>query len=131
MNKRLGLLLCLLALGIALVPAPEGAARQGPPRVGGFKPVATNNSEVLAAARFAVAEGAKKEEVNLKLVSVETAEYAVVAGMKYRLCLKVEVEGEEENVTTTVKAEVFKSLQKQYQLKGWEAAECGGENNGR
>lgn len=131
MKNRIGLLLCLLALGVAFGTAPLGAARQGAPRVGGFKPAKADDQQVLAAARFAVEEIAKKEQSTIELVSVESAEYKVVAGMIFRLCVKVEIEGDEENVTTNLKAEVFRSLQKQYQLKSYEAAECGGEGQGR
>ena len=118
----------LAALGVALVPTRAGASGQIP-RVGGFKPVATNNAEVVAAARFAVSAGAKREGLNIRLLAVESAEQQVVAGMIYRLCLRVEVEDTENNVdvTTHVKTEVFRSLQKQYQLRSWAEEDCAAE----
>ena len=131
MKMSLRLLFCLLTLGIALGSAPMGVAQQGAPRVGGFKPTKTDDQQVVAAARFAVGEIAKKEQASIKLVSVESAEYRVVAGMIFRLCVKVEIEGDEETVTTNLKAEVFRSLQKQYQLKSYEMAECDAGEQGR
>ena len=131
MRKNLGLLFCLLALGVAFGSAPKGAAQQGAPRVGGFKPVATNDPRVKDAARNAVAAAAKKEGMNIRLLSVVAAEQAVVQGMNYRLCLKVEVEDTENNVdvTTNVMAHVFVSLKREYRLTGWTEEDCGGEDD--
>lgn len=131
MRKNLRLLLCLLALGIAFVTAPGGAAQQGPPRVGGFKPVATDDPRVRQAAQNAVAAASKKEEINIRLLSVVAAEQQVVQGINYRLCLKVEIEDTENNVdvTTNVAAQVFMSLKKEYRLNGWKEEDCGGEDD--
>ena len=122
----------LAAALLAAVGAASGASRAGAvgqtPRVGGFKPVAADNPEVTAAARFAAAAEGKKENTHIRLLSVESAEQAVVAGVIYRLCLKVEIEDAENNVdvTTNIRTEVFKSLQKQYQLRNWNEEDCGG-----
>ena len=121
MRKSLRLLFCLLALGVAFGPAPRGAAGQGP-MVGGYKPVAADDAEVVSAARFAVAARGRSQNAEISLNSVLAAERQTVAGANYRLCLEVEVEG----ATQNVRAVVFKSLQKQYQLKSWEEADCGG-----
>ena len=111
--------LLLAALGVAFGSTGAGAAGQ---MVGGFKPVAADDPEVTAAARFAVAARGKSEDAAVSLNSVLAAERQTVAGANYRLCLEVEVEG----ATQNVRAVVFKSLQKQYQLKSWEEADCGG-----
>jgi hypothetical protein len=76
---------------------------------------------VTAAANFAVAAKGKSDNVAITLNSIAAAERQTVAGANYRLCLEVEFEG----ATQTVRAVVFKSLQKQYQLKSWEEADCG------
>lgn len=117
----------LVALSLAFSFAVVGFA-QNRPIVGGYKTAPTDDPEVIEAAEHAVSERAEKEGVSLKLVSVERAERQVVAGMNYRLCLKVAIDGEEEDdsgETQDVKVVVFRSLQKQYSLKSWEAAECG------
>ena len=131
MRKNLRLLFCLLALGAAFAPAPKSAARQGVPRVGGFKPVATTDARVMEAARNAVAAAAKKEEMNIRLLSVVAAEQQVVQGMNYRLCLEVEIEDTENNVdvTTHVSTQVYMSLKKVYQLRSWQEEDCGGEDD--
>lgn len=120
------LLLTLLALGVALAAAPEGDARQGAPRVGGFKPVSADDPRVREAARNAVAAAAKKEQTNIRLLSVVAAEQQVVQGVNYRLCLKVEVEDAENEVevTTHVRAQVFMSLKREYRLGGWKEEAC-------
>ena len=118
--------LLLAAAGAAFESSRAGAAGQGPV-VGGYRAVRVDDPEVAAAARFAVAARAKSEDVTIDLNSVVAAERQTVAGANYRLCLEVEADG----VTQNVKAVVFKSLQKQYQLKSWEEADCGGDGDGR
>ena len=107
--------LLLVAFGVTFGGAHAGAFGQGP-KVGGFKAVATDNPEVLAAARFAVGAQGQKENTTIELSSVVAAERQTVAGANYRLRLEVEVEGG----TQYVSALVFKSLKKEYQLKSWE-----------
>jgi len=128
MRNILTAALLLVAFGATFGVSRAGAVGQLP-RVGGFKPVAANNPEVTAAARFAAAAQGKKEDTNIRLLAVESAEQAVVAGMIYRLCLKVEIEDTENNVdvTTHVRTEVFRSLQKQYQLRKWQEEDCAGD----
>jgi hypothetical protein len=115
----------LVALSITFSCVVVGLA-QTRPIVGGYKTVATDNPEVQSAAEFAVSERSEKEGVSLKLVSVERAEQQVVAGINYRLCLKVAIddEADDSDETQDVKVVVFRSLQKEYSLKSWEAAEC-------
>jgi hypothetical protein len=112
--------LLLVAFGVTFGASHAGAVGQGHV-VGGFKPVAADDPEVTAAARFAVAAEGQKDNATITLTSVVAAERQTVAGANYRLCLEVEVEGAAQNV----RAVVFKSLQKQYQLKSWEEADCG------
>ena len=129
MRKLFGAALCALALcAVFGSAAAVGARRQGP-KVGGYKQVATNAAEVVAAARFAVAARARAKETEIRLVSVESAERQTVAGVNYRLCLTVEEADAENNVevTETVRAVVFRSLQNAYTLRSWEAEDCAEE----
>jgi hypothetical protein len=118
-------LMLLIAFGVFLSYGIVAQA-QGRPIVGGYKEVATDNSEVQAAAEFAVKAQGDKQETTIKLVSVEHAESQVVAGTNYRLCLKVEVEDKENNTDATeeVQVVVFRSLQKAYSLTSWEQKDC-------
>jgi hypothetical protein len=96
-------------------------------RTGGYKEVAKDDAEVVAAAEFAVKAQGEKQEMTYKLVSVEHAEQHVVAGINYRLCLKVghRKEGDEEDTTETVRVVVYRSLQKEYSLTSWAQENCG------
>lgn len=114
--------LLLVAFGVTFGASHAGAVGQGT-MVGGFKAVAANDPEVMAAARFAVAAEGQKENATIGLLSVLSAERQTVAGANYRLCLEVEVDG----VARNVRALVFRSLKKEYQLKSWKVENCGGE----
>ena len=127
MRTSLRLLFCLVALGVAFVPARTSVAQQGLPRVGGFKEAPTNNAQVVAAARFAVKTQAEKQKTTIKLISVHSAERATVQGAIYRLCLVVEIEDRENNVVVVnqgVRAQVFQSLKGQFSLSKWTEENC-------
>jgi Aspartic acid proteinase inhibitor len=119
----------LVALSLAFSFAIVGLA-QNRPSLGGYKSAPTDDAEVVEAAEHALSERGEKEGVSLKLVSVERAERQVVAGTNFRLCLKVAIDGEEDDSgeTQDVKVVVFRSLQKEYSLKSWEVAECSESN---
>ncbi len=129
MRKLFRAALFALALGLVFGSAAAVGARRQGPKVGGYKEVAADAPEVVSAAKFAVAAQARKKETEIRLVSVEAAERQTVAGVNYRLCLKVEEADAQNNVdvTETVRAVVFKSLQSAYTLKSWEPEDCAGE----
>ena len=95
-------------------------------RAGGYKEVAKDDAEALAAAEFAVKEQGEKQEMTYKLVSVEHAEQQVVAGINYRLCLKVghRKEGDDEDTVESVRVVVYRNLQKAYSLTSWAQENC-------
>lgn len=113
-----------LAFSCVIVASAQGKR----PILGGYKDAAVDNAEVVAAAEFAVGEQGQKQEMTVSLVSIERAESQVVAGVNYRLCLKVtlKAEGEDEEVEQTVKVVVHKSLQREYSLTSWAEEECAG-----
>jgi len=123
MKKSLCVVTMLVVLGVTFGCAMVGLA-QTRPIVGGYKVVATDDQEVVAAAEFAVGEQGRKQESTITLVSIEKAERQVVAGTNYRLCLKVS-SGDDAEETQEIKVVVFRSLQKQYSLKSWEEESCG------
>lgn len=79
-------ILCALVAGAVL--AADTTPAGGPAVCGGYSPAALG-PEVKAAAAFAVDAEAKASGRSLKLVEVAGAEQQVVAGMNYRLDLKV------------------------------------------
>ena len=130
-NRRIVSALFFAAL--TLTCAVVASAQKKPPLVGGYKAVAVDNPEVVAAAEFAVGEQGREQEMTVSLVSVERAEIQVVAGKNFRLCLKVTLsaEGEDEESEQIVKVVVYKNLQQEYSLTSWAEEECvGSESNG-
>jgi hypothetical protein len=125
MKKSLRIATVLVVLSVAFGCVIVGLA-QNRPIVGGYKVVATDDPEVVAAAEFAVSEKKGQQDGPLSLVSIEHAERQVVAGMNYRLCIKVKAADETDagEETQDVKVVVFRSLQKEYSLKSWDEENC-------
>ena len=97
-----------------------------PQRLGGYKEIAKDDAEALAAAEFAVKAEGEKQDMTYKLVSVEHAEQQVVAGINYRLCLKVgHRKGNDEDTVEFVRVVVYRNLQKAYSLTSWVQENCG------
>jgi hypothetical protein len=115
----------MLAFSVVFGSVAVGLAQ----RTGGYKEVAKDDAEVAAAAEFAVTEQGKKQEMTYKLVSVEHAEQQVVAGINYRLCLKVGYRKQDDDVDTTefVRVVVYRNLQKAYTLTSWAQEDCGSD----
>src|SRR5947209_12442350 len=120
MKKSL-LITSLVTLSIVFSCAIVALAQGRRPIVGGYSETPTDSAEVQEAAGFAVGAAAKKQDTEIKLLSVEHAERQVVAGMNYRMCLKVEVEDKANNVDVTqeVKVVVYRNLKKEFSLTSW------------
>jgi flavin-binding protein dodecin len=92
------------------------------PILGGYKPTSVSGEEVVAAANFAVDKQSETTE-GLTLDEVLKAESQVVQGMNFRLCLRVKLDDE----TQDVEVIVFQSLQGEFTLRSWTPKECGGD----
>ena len=114
------------AVVIAVVFALFGAVVVLAQRTGGYREIDKSDEGAAAAAEFAVKDQSEKKEVTYKLVSVEKAETQTVAGINYRLCLKVsyQKQGEDAETSEFVRVVVFRSLQKEYSLTSWTEEEC-------
>ena len=95
-------------------------------RTGGYREIDKADEGAAAAAEFAVKDQSEKKELAYKLVSVAKAETQTVAGINYRLCLKVsyQKQGEDEETNEFVQVVVFRSLQKEYSLTSWSEEAC-------
>jgi hypothetical protein len=127
MRKGLRLASILVVLGIVFGSALTGSAQQRrPPVAGGYKKVSNDAPEVMLAAKFAVSEQAQKQGTTINLISIERAESQVVAGINYRLCLKVAIKNgtQDADVIREIKAVVFRNLKKQHMLKSWKEEAC-------
>ena len=94
------------------------------PMVGGYSALAVTNKEVIDAAAFAVKiqqkvmQHSKGEPAKLELTAIEGAEQQVVAGMNYRLRLKVKVDGVEKDAEAVVWWQPWRKSEP-YQLTSW------------
>ena len=96
-------------------------------RVGGYAKAQVTSAEVVAAAGFAVKaqeqvlRQQQKEGVppKVELVSIVDAEAQVVAGMNYRLQLKVKLNGKEKTAHATVWWQAWRKPEP-YALTAWE-----------
>ncbi|ESQ83914.1 hypothetical protein AEAC466_11335 [Asticcacaulis sp. AC466] len=113
--------LFFLFLTSATAGATQTPAQPAPPIVGGFQAVDVKDTDVQAAADFAVHNAPKP--VSLK--HILSARQQVVAGMNYSLCLRIKspkpglfARGH------LVSAKVFKDLNAQYSLTAWTDVEA-------
>ena len=99
-------------------------------RTGGYREIDKGDEGAGAAAEFAVKAESEKKEMTYKLVSVEHAETQTVAGINYRLCLKIGYHKQDDDVDTTefVRVVVYRSLQNQYSLTSWTEENCGDDS---
>jgi hypothetical protein len=124
MNRRIHNAVIFLLIGITLGSA--GATAQ---KLGGYKEIDKSDEGATAAAEFAVKAESEKKETTYKIVSLEHAESQVVAGINYRLCLKVGYRKQDDDVDTTefVRVVVYRNLQNQYSLTSWTEEDCGSD----
>jgi hypothetical protein len=119
MRTRLPFQIILPVFGIFLCCAASVSAQI---RTGGYKEIAKDDEGAVAAAGFAVNAQGEKQGNAIALVEVEHAETQVVAGINYRLCLKIQVDDADPKEVRVV---VYKNLQREFSLKSWEDAKCG------
>jgi len=96
-------------------------------RTGGYREIDKADEGAAAAAEVAVKQESEKKEITYKLVEIEHAESQVVAGINYRLCLKIGYHKADDDVDTTefVRVVVYRNLQNQYLLTSWTEENCG------
>jgi hypothetical protein len=117
--------LVLLAVSLALgAGACAGNNADVPPaKPGSYATVPVNDDQVMAAARFAVdaqqkAVSTEAMTATLELVSVLAAEQQVVAGVNYRVKLRVKHDGVEKTVDAVVWWQAWRRPDA-YQLTSW------------
>jgi hypothetical protein len=100
-------------------------------KVGGYKEIAVTDSGVQEAADFAASAEAEKANRTIKLLKINKAEVQVVAGRNYRMCLKVQSSGGEDEADTifTVTTVVYVDLKGNKKLSSWAAADCGDDDD--
>ena len=101
------------------------AAMAQEPIPGGSTKVSIKDKNVVAAAAFAIEAQEKamqdptnKNSIKLKIVEIQEAEQQVVAGMNYRLKLKIKVNGVEKQAEAVVWWQAWRKPDP-YQLTSW------------
>jgi hypothetical protein len=115
MKTSLRLAFLLVVGGILLgAVCPSGAAEQ---IVGGYSETSITNAEVVAAAQFAIkAQAATSEQkIIITLVELLSARQQVVAGMNYRLRIKVKTDGKVKEAEVVV----WRKLSDEHELTSW------------
>lgn len=112
-------------LGSILVAGCATAGPTQPPLLGGYAAASVTDKQVIAAADFAVkaetnAMQEKKDALpaTLTLVKVLSAQQQVVAGVNYRLRLKVRLDGEEKEADAVVWWQAWRAPDP-YELTSW------------
>ena len=115
------LLIAIMLIAVAAISVDAFRVRAQPAQIaGGYREASKTDLEVLSAARFAIKQERRKLGRHLSLISIERAEVQVVAGLNYRLCLKVKINGKTREAT----AVVYKNLKQKYSLSSWDAGGC-------
>jgi cystatin-C len=111
MNRPLFILLASLWVFVA------GCDRG--PKVGGYAKASVTDKDVVAAAEFAIkAQSEESQPSKLELLKILRAEQQVVAGVNYRLTLKVKHGGSERTAEATVWWQAWRP--NPYQLSSWD-----------
>ena len=111
-----GRVMATIAALFVVFGSMSSATAQNVPIAGGYADASITDHEVVAAARFAVKAEGRKTGAPVALLSIERAEQQVVAGINYRLHLKVKTRGKTQNVT----AVVYQNLKDKYSLTSWD-----------
>jgi hypothetical protein len=113
MRKLIFLTLLLAIFGLGAQAAKGQMA-------GGYNPAKKNDPQVRAAAKYAVAAENQKIRPGVLFILIAKAEQQVVAGMNYKMCLKVR-NGKRVRYATAV---VYRNLKGKHSLTSWDWGEC-------
>ncbi|MBM3300814.1 MAG: hypothetical protein FJY85_12775, partial [Deltaproteobacteria bacterium] len=94
----------LIPIGFALLLGTACPSPAAETLCGGYSEASVTNTEVVAAAQFAVKALAAmpEQKPDITLVEILSASQQVVAGMNYRLRLKLKVDGKEKEAEVVV-----------------------------
>jgi len=110
----------ILVLGV-LAFSSGVRAQDDEPLAGGYIKMTVNSAEAQSAAKFAVSSRARRTGKRIVLWKLVGASQQVVAGMNYRLCMRVFENGKARTVT----AVVYKNLRNRRSLTSWTKGGCG------
>lgn len=88
---------------------------------GGYGDTSVADKDVKRAAAFAVRTRANQMHRVIKLVKIQKAEVQVVAGLNYRICVRV---SDSRGRRSTITAVVYKNLKNRRSLSSWKSGGC-------
>lgn len=120
--KKIQRLAFLAVLGFGVMAFSSSVRAQDEPIVGGYGKISARSADAQSSAKFAVSARARRTGKRIVLWKVLKAEQQVVAGMNYKVCMRVFENGKARTVT----AVVYKNLRQKRSLTSWSAGGCGG-----
>ena len=88
---------------------------------GAYGDASVTDKDVVKSAKFAVKSHSTQVGKRFTLVRIQKAETQLVAGMNYRVCLRVR---DSRKRISTITAVVYKDLKNRYSLSRWKAGGC-------
>lgn len=110
-----------IVLLIGVYASASRVAAQDGQITGGYGDASVTDKDVKSAAVFAVKTRAARTHKKLTLVSIQKAEMQVVAGLNYRICMRIK---DARGRRSTVTAVVYKNLQNRKSLSRWKSGGC-------
>lgn len=110
----------VIAASIMLLAFAFTTRAQDEPMAGGYGKMPVTSAEALRNARFAVSSRARRTGQKIVFVKLLKAEQQVVAGLNFRLCMRVVMNGK----TRTVTAVVYQNLKERKTLTDWKTWGC-------
>lgn len=113
----------MLFFGVFVLSSSVRAQEMGQ-IAGGYGEISVRAPGVYRNAQFAVSTQARRMGAKVQLVKVLKAEQQVVAGMNYRLCIRVKMIGSARRFRTATVV-VYQNLRKKRVLTSWSFGRCG------
>lgn len=120
MKKQILYCSIAVALVLGIFTGANRVSAQDVPMSGAYAHTSASSKEVKRAAKFAVEQRTLRTGNRMTLIKIVKAEVQVVAGLNYRMVLRVSDRRGRSRTVTTV---VFKSLKNRLSLTSWKPGE--------
>lgn len=118
--KNLSKVSILAALLLAAFAIQTNIHAQNEPIVGGYGEVSARSADAKRNAGFAIGARAKRMGQTITLVKILKAEQQVVAGMNFKICMRVRINRR----VSVITAVVFRNLRNRRSLSSWTPGGC-------
>lgn len=97
---------------------------QNAPMVGGYKTVSVKDKQVIEAATFAVDDIAEKEDMDLSLDFIRSAQLQVGQFFNFKMFFQTSYSDGGETYELCINAQVSRSIKKEFKLVRWDSRQC-------